>query len=242
MNLHIQFDSVVPLPICHIHKNLVSSSLSYSWVKFHLRIFFHCLDRCCVYVCMCVCVCEKEREQVRKAMETCFVLSRSRILRLSFLNAFSLATFVLNFSNASLNLLVLISSLFSFSSTKISTKRFSETSLFRSSSKLPLKCLRYLRCIECLSEQNLQSGIIHAIHAIVADPSHLRHGTSDIAFFPDKKRKFNKTISTSPQLNYRKENMPKPHLDFFGAPVAIGLSIVALGKTTSYVRFSLFCL
>ena len=27
----------------------------------------------------------------------------------------------------------------------------------------------------------------------------------------------------------------KPHLDFFGAPVMIGLSIVALGKTTSYV-------
>ena len=32
----------------------------------------------------------------------------------------------------------------------------------------------------------------------------------------------------------------KPHLDFFGAPVMIGLSIVALGKTTSYVSIFVY--
>ena len=37
----------------------------------------------------------------------------------------------------------------------------------------------------------------------------------------------------------REKERMKPHLDFFGAPVMIGLSIVALGKTTSYV--SILC-
>ena len=47
---------------------------------------------------------------------------------------------------------------------------------------------------------------------------------------------FQRNLETDFLGKEREKERVKPHLDFFGAPVMIGLSIVALGKTTSYVN------